>query len=75
MRYPSEILPEQAPKLLDQVRGKIRFKHYVICAEHGNKVWIKRFILHFGKKHPHYNFQSISTLRYPSLLPSACFRV
>lgn len=43
----------QAPKLLDQVRGKIRLKHYSIRTEQAYVDWIKRFILHFGKRHPH----------------------
>ncbi|GIK26609.1 MAG: integron integrase [Rhodocyclaceae bacterium] len=44
--------PSQAPKLLDQVRGKIRLKHYSIRTEQAYVDWIKRFILHFGKRHP-----------------------
>jgi hypothetical protein len=39
-------------KLLDQVRGKIRLKHYSIRTEQAYVDWIKRFILHFGKRHP-----------------------
>jgi integron integrase len=53
MQYLSENIPVQAPKLLDQVRGKIRLKHYSIRTEQAYTDWIKRFILHFGKKHPH----------------------
>lgn len=45
-------LPIQEPKLLDQVRGKIRVKHYSIRTEQAYTDWIKRFILHFGKRHP-----------------------
>ena len=52
MQYPSENLPVPAPKLLDQVKGKIRLKHYSILTEQAYTDWIKRFILHFGKKHP-----------------------
>ena len=33
------------PKLLDQVRGKIRVKHYSIRTEQANVDWIKRFIV------------------------------
>ncbi|MBY0576118.1 MAG: integron integrase [Gallionellaceae bacterium] len=39
-------------KLLDQVRGKIRLKHYSIRTEQAYVDWIKRFVLHFGKRHP-----------------------
>lgn len=41
-----------APKLLDMVRGKIRLKHYSIRTEQAYVDWIKRFILHFNKRHP-----------------------
>ncbi len=41
-----------APKLLDQVRGEIRLKHYSIRTEQAYTDWIKRFILHFDKVHP-----------------------
>ncbi len=44
--------PFHAPKLLDQVRGKIRLKHYSIRTEQAYVDWIKRFILHFDKRHP-----------------------
>jgi len=41
-----------SPRLLDQVRGKIRLKHCSIRTEQAYVDWIKRFILHFGKRHP-----------------------
>jgi integron integrase len=47
-----QIQSTPAPKLLDQVRGKIRVKHYSIRTEQAYLDWIKRFIRHFGKKHP-----------------------
>ena len=40
------------PRLLEQVRGRIRFKHYSIRTEQAYLDWIKRFIRHFGKRHP-----------------------
>jgi integron integrase len=40
------------PKLLDQVRAKIRLKHYSIRTEQAYADWIRRFILHFDKRHP-----------------------
>lgn len=40
------------PKLLDQVRGKIRLKRYSIRTEQAYVDWIKRFILHFDKRYP-----------------------
>ncbi|MGB4812401.1 MAG: integron integrase [Methylophilaceae bacterium] len=45
-------LQNEPPKLLDQVRGKIRLKHYSIRTEQAYVDWIKRFILHFDKCHP-----------------------
>lgn len=40
------------PKLLDQVRDKIRVKHYSIRTETQYLQWIKRFILFHHKRHP-----------------------
>jgi len=40
------------PKLLDQVRDRIRVKHYSIRTETQYVQWIKRFILFHGKRHP-----------------------
>jgi integron integrase len=42
----------QSPRLLDRVRGKIRLKHYSIRTEQAYVDWIKRFVLHFDKRHP-----------------------
>ncbi|WKJ90762.1 integron integrase [Methylomonas montana] len=39
-------------KLLDQVRDKIRFKHYSLSTEDTYVSWIKQFILFNGKRHP-----------------------
>jgi integron integrase len=41
-----------APRLLDQVRDKIRLKHYSLRTEQAYLDWIKRFILFSGKRHP-----------------------
>lgn len=40
------------PKLLDQVRDKLRVKHYSIRTEQTYAGWIKRFIFFHGKRHP-----------------------
>lgn len=40
------------PKLLDQVREKIRVKHYSLRTEEAYVHWIKRFIFFHGKRHP-----------------------
>jgi len=39
-------------KLLDQVRDKIRLRHYSIRTEKTYIDWIKRYIYFHGKKHP-----------------------
>jgi len=44
-------MPEP-PKLLDQVRNKIRLKHYRIRTEQAYVDWIRRFILFHNKRHP-----------------------
>lgn len=44
--------PGSAPRLLEQVRARIRYKHYSIRTEQAYVDWIKRFIRHFGKRHP-----------------------
>ncbi|MBW2741713.1 MAG: phage integrase N-terminal SAM-like domain-containing protein [Deltaproteobacteria bacterium] len=40
------------PKLLDQVRNRIRCKHYSIRTEQAYIEWIKKFIFYHGKRHP-----------------------
>ena len=44
--------PSSAPKLLDQVRAKIRLKHYSIRTEQTYVDWVKRFVIFHGKRHP-----------------------
>jgi hypothetical protein len=41
-----------SPKLLDQVRARVRAKHYSIRTETQYVQWIGRFILFNGKRHP-----------------------
>jgi hypothetical protein len=43
---------DHKPKLLDQVRNKIRFKHYSFRTEQAYVDWIKRFILFHQRRHP-----------------------
>ncbi len=40
------------PKLLDQVRDRLRVKHYSLRTEDAYVHWIKRFIYFQGKRHP-----------------------
>jgi integron integrase len=44
--------PGNKPKLLEQVRGVIRCKHYSIRTEQAYIDWIKRFIVYHHKRHP-----------------------
>ena len=44
--------PSHPPKLLVQVRERLRVKHYSIRTEQVYVDWIKRFILFHGKRHP-----------------------
>lgn len=40
------------PRLLDEVRAAIRLRHYSFRTEKAYVDWIRRFILHHGKRHP-----------------------
>lgn len=47
-----DIAPQQTPRLLDQLRDRIRLKHYSIRTEHAYVDWVRRFVLFHGKRHP-----------------------
>ena len=52
----------KSPKFLDQVRDKLRVKHYSIRTEQSYSDWIKRFIFFHGKQHPkHLGARDVST--------------
>ena len=40
------------PRLLDQVRDRIRRKHHSIRTEQAYVDWIRRFVLHHNERHP-----------------------
>lgn len=40
------------PRLLDQVRDRLRVKHYSLRTEDFYPHWIRRFISFHGKRHP-----------------------
>ena len=40
------------PKLLDQVRNRIRLKHYSLRTEEAYTYWIRFFIRFHGMRHP-----------------------
>jgi Phage integrase, N-terminal SAM-like domain len=40
------------PKLLQQVRDKIRVRHYSLKTEHTYVNWIRQYIIFHNKRHP-----------------------
>ena len=50
--FPDKRTTIKPPKLLDQVRNKLRVKHCSICTEQTYADWIKRYIYFHGKRHP-----------------------
>ncbi|AYH44789.1 integron integrase [Azoarcus sp. DN11] len=46
------ILPSSSPRLLDQVRERLRLKHYSLRTERAYVGWIRRYIIHQGRRHP-----------------------
>jgi integron integrase len=49
---PDKSTTSNPPKLMDQVREKLRVKHYSIRTEQTYSGWIKRYIYFHGKRHP-----------------------
>ena len=45
-------MAKESPKLLDQVRGAIRARHYSRRTEEAYVDWIRRYIVFHGKRHP-----------------------
>src|SRR3989338_9219393 len=45
------VLPRR-PRLLAQVRMAVRARHYSVRTERSYVQWIRRFIVHNGKRHP-----------------------
>ena len=46
------VTPPPPPKLLDQLRERIRYRHYSLRTEQAYVHWVKRFIFFHDKKHP-----------------------
>jgi len=42
----------EPPRLLDCLRFALRAKHYAYRTEQAYVHWVRRFILHHGKRHP-----------------------
>jgi hypothetical protein len=47
-----EVARPQEPRLMDEVRRRIRLKHYSLRTEQAYTGWIRRFIFANGKRHP-----------------------
>ncbi|MBS0355727.1 MAG: phage integrase N-terminal SAM-like domain-containing protein [Proteobacteria bacterium] len=52
MSSPLLAAPSSSPRLLDQVRERIRVKHYSLRTEQAYLGWIKRYIFFHDKRHP-----------------------
>jgi hypothetical protein len=53
MSSPSQIVSAgQPPRLLDQLRDRLRLRHYSLRTEQAYVHWVKRYILFHGKRHP-----------------------
>jgi integrase len=46
------VTPPPPPKLLDQLRERIRYRHFSLRTEQAYVHWVKRFIFFHNKKHP-----------------------
>lgn len=48
----SSLPPRKAPKVLDQLRERIRYLHYSIRTEEAYVYWVRAFIRFHGRRHP-----------------------
>jgi len=51
MNIPEPAEPRRSP-LLDQLRDRIRLKHYSIRTEQAYVDWVRRYIVFHGRRHP-----------------------
>jgi hypothetical protein len=52
MTSPFSDSSSRSPKLLDQLRDRIRVKHYSIRTEQAYVQWVKRYLFFHGMRHP-----------------------
>lgn len=52
MNKMAPVSASEPPRLLDQLRGRLRLKHYSIRTEVQYVQWVRRFILFHDKRHP-----------------------
>jgi integron integrase len=48
----ADLAASHQPRLLEQVRGRIRVKHYSIRTEDAYVDWVRRFVVFHAKRHP-----------------------
>lgn len=48
----NSVTSQPPPKLLDQLRASIRYRHYSLRTEQAYVHWVKRFIFFHIKRHP-----------------------
>ncbi len=48
---PADPSVPRPPKLLDQVRDRLRLKHFCLRTERAYAQWVKRYIYFHGKRH------------------------
>src|ERR1051325_8491349 len=49
---PTQRLPTTKPRLLDEIRGVCRMRHFSLRTEQAYVQWIRRYILFHEKRHP-----------------------
>ncbi len=59
--------PSVRPRLLDEVRSRLRLKHYSIRTEQAYLYWIRRYIQANGRRHPR-ELDGVAVERFLSLL-------
>ncbi len=49
---PNDAISHNPPRLLDQLRDRIRLKHYSRRTEQAYVQWVKRYVYFHRKRHP-----------------------
>jgi integron integrase len=52
LSFPASAAPARPPRLLDRVREAVRLRHYSVRTEAAYAAWVRRYVLHHGKRHP-----------------------
>ncbi|HXS72655.1 MAG TPA: phage integrase N-terminal SAM-like domain-containing protein, partial [Rhodanobacteraceae bacterium] len=46
------VAQSRSPRLVDEIRARLRLKHYSFRTEQAYIGWVRRYILASGKRHP-----------------------